>query len=53
VDGDHLGDAERLEIRHAPEILDLVLPVEAGGGSSAEAATRARGRAPRAPRPGR
>jgi diacylglycerol kinase family enzyme len=28
VDGDHLGDAERLEIRHEPEILDLVLPIE-------------------------
>jgi diacylglycerol kinase family enzyme len=28
VDGDHLGDAERLEIRHEPEVLDLVLPVE-------------------------
>ena len=26
VDGDHLGDAERLEIRHEPEVLDLVLP---------------------------
>jgi diacylglycerol kinase family enzyme len=27
VDGDHLGDAERLEIRHEPEVLDLVLPL--------------------------
>jgi diacylglycerol kinase family enzyme len=27
VDGDHLGDAERLEIRHQPEVLDLVMPV--------------------------
>lgn len=27
VDGDHLGDAEVLEFRHAPEVLDLVLPV--------------------------
>jgi diacylglycerol kinase family enzyme len=26
VDGDHLGDTERLEIRHEPEVLDLVLP---------------------------
>ncbi|MFZ6005731.1 MAG: diacylglycerol/lipid kinase family protein [Actinomycetota bacterium] len=26
VDGDHLGDTERLEISHAPEILDLVMP---------------------------
>lgn len=26
VDGDHLGDTELLEIRHEPEILDLVLP---------------------------
>jgi diacylglycerol kinase family enzyme len=28
VDGDHLGDAERLEIRHEPDVLDLVLPLE-------------------------
>ena len=27
VDGDHLGDIERLSIRHEPEILDMVLPV--------------------------
>ncbi len=27
VDGDHLGDAEHLEIRHEPEVLDLVLPL--------------------------
>ena len=27
VDGDHLGDTERLEIRHVPDILDLVLPL--------------------------
>ncbi|MEX2292381.1 MAG: diacylglycerol kinase family protein [Acidimicrobiales bacterium] len=26
VDGDHLGDTERLVITHAPDILDLVLP---------------------------
>lgn len=26
VDGDHLGDAERLEFRHEPEVMDLVLP---------------------------
>jgi hypothetical protein len=26
VDGDHLGDTERLEIRHEPEVLDLVMP---------------------------
>jgi diacylglycerol kinase family enzyme len=26
VDGDHLGDTERLELRHEPEILDLVMP---------------------------
>jgi diacylglycerol kinase family enzyme len=26
VDGDHLGDTERLEIRHVPDVLDLVLP---------------------------
>jgi diacylglycerol kinase family enzyme len=27
VDGDHLGDTERLEIRHVPDVLDLVLPL--------------------------
>jgi diacylglycerol kinase family enzyme len=27
VDGDHLGDTERLEIVHEPEVLDLVLPL--------------------------
>jgi len=26
VDGDHLGDTERLDFRHEPEVLDLVLP---------------------------
>ena len=26
VDGDHLGDTEHLEIRHVPNIIDLVLP---------------------------
>jgi diacylglycerol kinase family enzyme len=26
VDGDHLGDVERLEIRHEPDVLDLVMP---------------------------
>jgi diacylglycerol kinase family enzyme len=26
VDGDHLGDTERLEITHQPEVLDLVMP---------------------------
>jgi diacylglycerol kinase family enzyme len=26
VDGDHLGDTEQLDFRHAPEVLDLVLP---------------------------
>ena len=26
VDGDHLGDAEVLEFRHEPEVLDLVMP---------------------------
>jgi diacylglycerol kinase family enzyme len=31
VDGDHLGDAEHLEIRHEPEILDLVLPIDSPG----------------------
>ncbi len=28
VDGDHLGDIDRLEFRHVPEIMDLVLPVD-------------------------
>jgi len=27
VDGDYLGDTELLEIRHEPEVLDLVMPV--------------------------
>ncbi len=27
VDGDHLGDTERLVLRHEPEVLDLVMPV--------------------------
>jgi len=27
VDGDHLGDAELLEFRHEPDVLDLVLPL--------------------------
>ena len=27
VDGDHLGDIERLVLRHEPAVLDLVLPV--------------------------
>jgi diacylglycerol kinase family enzyme len=26
VDGDHLGDTEQLDFRHAPAVLDLVLP---------------------------
>jgi diacylglycerol kinase family enzyme len=26
VDGDHLGDTERLDIRHVPDVLDLVVP---------------------------
>jgi diacylglycerol kinase family enzyme len=26
VDGDHLGDAERLEFRHEPDVLDVVIP---------------------------
>jgi diacylglycerol kinase family enzyme len=29
VDGDHLGDTERLEIVHVPDVLDLVLPAPA------------------------
>jgi diacylglycerol kinase family enzyme len=28
VDGDHLGDTERLELRHEAEVLDLVMPIE-------------------------
>jgi diacylglycerol kinase family enzyme len=27
IDGDHLGEIERIELRHEPEVLDLVLPV--------------------------
>jgi len=27
VDGDHLGDVERLHLRHEPDVLDLVVPV--------------------------
>jgi diacylglycerol kinase family enzyme len=26
VDGDYLGDLERLEIRHEPDVLRLVIP---------------------------
>jgi len=26
VDGDHLGDVTRLDLRHVPDVLDLVLP---------------------------
>jgi diacylglycerol kinase family enzyme len=26
VDGDHLGDTERLTFRHDPEVLSLVVP---------------------------
>src|SRR5690606_35160835 len=26
VDGDHLGDAEELDFRHEPDVLDLVIP---------------------------
>ena len=26
VDGDYLGDTERLEITHEPDVLDLVMP---------------------------
>jgi len=29
VDGDHLGDIARLELRHVPDIMDLVMPVDA------------------------
>lgn len=28
VDGDHLGEIERLEFRHEPEAMDLLLPVD-------------------------
>jgi diacylglycerol kinase family enzyme len=34
VDGDHLGDTELLEIKHEPEVLDLVMPVARQGGSA-------------------
>ena len=27
VDGDHLGDIERITVRHVPEVLDLVVPL--------------------------
>jgi diacylglycerol kinase family enzyme len=30
VDGDHLGEITRLELRHVPEIMDLVVPVLPG-----------------------
>lgn len=30
VDGDHLGDAEHLEIRHEPNVLRLVMPLQEG-----------------------
>jgi diacylglycerol kinase family enzyme len=30
VDGDHLGDTEHLEIRHEPDVLDLVMPLASG-----------------------
>lgn len=29
LDGDYLGDVEELQIRHSPEILDLVMPLDA------------------------
>lgn len=29
VDGDYLGETARLELRHVPDIIDLVLPVQA------------------------
>ncbi len=31
VDGDHLGEITRLELRHVPEVMDLVVPVAADG----------------------
>jgi diacylglycerol kinase family enzyme len=27
LDGDYLGEIERIELRHVPDVLDLVLPV--------------------------
>jgi diacylglycerol kinase family enzyme len=27
VDGDHLGDIERLELRHHPDVMNLVMPL--------------------------
>jgi diacylglycerol kinase family enzyme len=32
VDGDHLGDVERLELRHEPDVLDLVVPATTSEG---------------------
>ncbi|HEX4867938.1 MAG TPA: diacylglycerol kinase family protein [Acidimicrobiales bacterium] len=32
VDGDHLGDTEHLEIRHVPDVLDLVMPLSPSSG---------------------
>lgn len=30
IDGDYLGEITRVELRHEPEVLDLVLPVDEG-----------------------
>jgi hypothetical protein len=27
VDGDHVGEAERLVVRHHPDVMDLVVPL--------------------------
>ena len=31
LDGDYLGEVERIELRHVPDIMDLVLPVDFQG----------------------
>jgi diacylglycerol kinase family enzyme len=31
LDGDHLGEVDRVELRHVPDVLDLVLPVDFTG----------------------
>jgi len=36
VDGDHLGDIERMTIRWEPEVLDIVLPVRASAEARAD-----------------
>ncbi len=33
VDGDYLGDVERLDVRHEPDVLRLVIPREGDAGT--------------------